>query len=612
LEDFFGTLPGFSGTAESGRQLFPGFPEHFGIAFHLRLERIDAQFVALGIDQGEGDAFRAEFRDEVMVDLLEVMPCVKQHEKQHHLLAVEDVVADDVLEFLPAFLAHAGVAIAGQVHEVPGIIDQEMVDKLGLAGGGRSMRQPVDTAEAVDQGGFSDIAPSDEGEFRMTDFRLLVSALAASGKGCLLDDHECVGLMSQKYEKNRDKIVYLSEMAEKDSIGLLALQERVKNALDAHFSESLWLRAEINELKQHPSGHCYLTLVEKDADSNTLMAKASAVAWASSWRMIRPYFETQTGRSPAPGMQVLIRVQVSYSVLYGLSLVVYDIDPSFTVGELELARQRTIARLEAEGMFGMNSQLELPLLPRRLAVVTSETAAGWRDFQRQLANNEYGFRFQLRLFPALMQGDAAPESIIAALDAVAMEEDTFDAVLILRGGGGAMDLVCFDDYELAVNVAQFPLPVLTAIGHDHDYHIIDRVAHTQVKTPTALADWLIDRFAAELWQLDTLVQRLHLAIRTHALSQTSVLDALALRILHAVQNRHAEAQHQLDRIEQRLDAVDPRRALERGFLLALKDGRRVDSAIAFTPGDHLTLLFRDGRLDATVTTITPTPDTQPE
>ena len=612
MQDLFGALPRFGGAAERGRQFFPGLPEHFGVVLHLGPERVYAQLVALGINQRERDAFRAEFCDEVVVDLLEVVPCVEQHEKQHHLLAVQDVVADDLLQFLTALLAHAGVAVARQVHEVPGVVDQEVVDELGLAGGGRSVRQAVDPAEAVDQGGFSDIAPSDEGEFRMTDFRLLVSALAASGKGCLLDDHECVGLMSQKYEKNRDKIVYLSEMAENDSIGLLALQERVKNALDAQFSESLWLRSEISELKQHPSGHCYLTLVEKDANSNALLARASAVAWASSWRMIRPYFETQTGRSPAPGMQVLIRVQVSYSTLYGLSLVIYDIDPSFTVGELELARQRTLARLEAEGMFGMNGQLELPLLPRRLAVITSETAAGWRDFQRQLAGNEFGFQFQLRLFPALMQGDGAPESIIAALDAIALEEGAFDAVLILRGGGGAMDLVCFDDYELAVNVAQFPLPVLTAIGHDHDYHIIDRVAHTQLKTPTALADWLLDRFAAELWQLDTLVQRLHLAVRTHALSQTGALDALALRMLHAVQNRHAEAQHQLDRLAQRLDAVDPQRALERGFLLALKDGRRADRAAAFSPGDRLTLLFRDGRLDATVTTITTTPDKQAE
>lgn len=393
--------------------------------------------------------------------------------------------------------------------------------------------------------------------------------------------------------------------------GLLALQEQVKKRLEETFFEPVWLQAEISELKQHPSGHCYLTLVEKDPDSNALLAKASAIAWASSWRMIRPYFEAQTGRSLQVGMRVLVRVQVSYSVLYGLSLVIYDIDPSFTVGDLELARQRTIARLEAEGMFGMNAQLELPLLPRRLAVITSETAAGWRDFQRQLSGNEYGFRFLLRLFPALMQGDAAPASIIAALDAVAAEQeaaDSFDAVLILRGGGGAMDLVCFDDYELAVNVAQFPLPVLTAIGHDHDVHIVDMVAHTHVKTPTALADWLIERFAGELWQVDNLMQRLHLAVRAKAVAQRGVINTLYLRIVHAANLRHTDALHALASLEQRLEAVNPRRALERGFLIALKDGRRADRAAAFSPGDRLTLLFRDGAVEAEVREVTPKKD----
>ena len=394
-------------------------------------------------------------------------------------------------------------------------------------------------------------------------------------------------------------------MEEKNPIGLLALQEQVKRHLEDHFFESVWLQAEISELKQNPSGHCYLTLVEKDPGSNALLARASAVVWASTWRMVKPYFEAQTGRTLAPGLSVLVRVQVSYSVLYGLSLVIYDIDPSFTVGELELARQRTIARLEAEGMFDMNAQLSLPLLPRRLAVVSSPTAAGWRDFRRQLEGNEYGFRFWLQLFPAVMQGDAAPESIIGALDQIAAEADSFDAVLILRGGGGAMDLVCFDDYELAVNVAQFPLPVLTGIGHDHDFHIVDMVAHTHVKTPTALADWLLDRFSGEAWRLDTLVQRLHLAVRTHAAAQLGALEALKIRLVHAVLDRHADALHALDLLERRVEAADPRRALDRGFLIALKDGHRTDRAAAFTPGDRLTLLFRDGSVEAEVSKVKP-------
>jgi len=393
-------------------------------------------------------------------------------------------------------------------------------------------------------------------------------------------------------------------MEEKESIGLLALQERIGAALEARFPETYWLRAEISECKQNPGGHCYLTLVEKDAQSDVVLARAQAVAWASSWRVIRPYFEASTGRALEPGLSVLLRVQVSYSARFGLSLTVYDIDPSFTVGELELQRQRTIARLQEEGMFGLNAALPLPLLPRRLAVVSSPAAAGWRDFTRQLEQQGGEFGFRVKLFPALMQGAEAPASIIAALDAVAAEEADFDAVLILRGGGGAMDLVCFDDYELAVNVAQFPLPVLTGIGHDHDYHVVDQVAHTSVKTPTALADWLADRFAGEAWRLDTLVQRLHLAVRTHATEQLGVLDALKLRIAHAVLDRHAEALRRLDVLEHRIDAVDPQRALERGFLIALKEGRRADRAAAFIPGDRLSLMFLDGVVEAEVKGIT--------
>ena len=392
-------------------------------------------------------------------------------------------------------------------------------------------------------------------------------------------------------------------MEQKESTGLLALLSRVRETLEEAFPETVWLQAEISELKQNPTGHCYLTLVEKDPQSNALLAKAPAIVWASSWRMIKPYFESQTGRSLAPGMSVLVRVQVNYSALYGLSLVVFDIDPSFTVGELELARQRTIARLESEGMFGMNASLPIATLPRRLAVISSATAAGYRDFCRQLEENEYGFRFSLQLFPALMQGADAPQSIIAALDAVAAVADDYDAVLILRGGGGAMDLVCFDDYDLAVNVAQFPLPVLTAIGHDHDYHVADMVAHTHVKTPTALADWLIDRFADEDWQVEQLSRRLHLAVRAKSTQQQGVLDALLLRISHAVRTRHAEELRRVDALALRLDAVNPQRALERGFLVALKDGRRTDRAAAFGPGDRLTVLFRDGTVEARVEKI---------
>ena len=390
---------------------------------------------------------------------------------------------------------------------------------------------------------------------------------------------------------------------ENGHIGLLELQQTVKEVLEDGLEPSYWVKAEISEIKQNPTGHCYMTLVEKDPRSNSLLAKAQAIVWASAWRVIRPFFEQQTGSRLAAGMQILVRAQVNYSVLYGLSLVVFDIDPAFSVGELELQRRRTIERLEKEGMMGLNAEKELPLLPRRLAVVSSATAAGFRDFERHLHENEYGFRFSTTLFPALMQGAEAPASIIAALDEVSAAKDSFDAVLILRGGGGAMDLVCFDDEELALNVAQFPLPVLTAIGHDHDYHVIDMVAHTYVKTPTALADWILDRFSGELWQLDSLLQRLHLAVGAKAMAQVSVLERMKNRIAQAVVRRYSDLSVSLDRLEMRVDAVNPQKALERGFLIALRDGRRTAEASSFTPGDRLTILFRDGNVEARVTQV---------
>ena len=395
-------------------------------------------------------------------------------------------------------------------------------------------------------------------------------------------------------------------MEEKKQIfGLLDLQEQIGEALLARFPATCWLRAEISECKQVSAGHCYLALVEKDAKSDAVLARAQAVIWGSAWRVMRPFFESVTGRPLSSGMSVLLKVQVSYSARYGLSLTVYDIDPSFTVGELELQRQQTILRLQEEGMFDINCSLSLPLLPRRLAVVSSATAAGWRDFTRHLAERGAGFGFRIRLFPALMQGAEAPASIIAALDEIAGDADAFDAVLILRGGGAAMDLVCYDDYELAVNVAQFPIPVLTAIGHDHDYHIIDQVAHTYLKTPTALADWLADRFAGEEWRLDALLQRLHLAVRSNAVQREALIGRMSHRIANAAEHRFSSELHRIDALELKIEAADPRRALERGFLLALRNGRRASAAAQYSPGDRLSLIFRDGTVEAEVRGVQP-------
>jgi len=387
---------------------------------------------------------------------------------------------------------------------------------------------------------------------------------------------------------------------EKEYIGLCELQRRIKGCLEGAFSENVWVRGEISEMKVQSSGHCYLTLVEKDPVRGTLKAKASAIIWASSWRLIRQAFESETGGPLQVGMNILVRAQVQYSELYSLSLIVYDIDSSFSIGEMELARRRSIARLQEEGMMDMNSLLPLPLLPRRFAVITSETAAGWRDFRHHLLDNEYGYSFTLTLFPALMQGSEAPASIISAMDQVAAQADSFDALLIMRGGGGAMDLVCFDDYDLAVNVAQFPIPVLTGIGHDHDYHIIDMVAHTNVKTPTALADYAIDNFAQEEYRLDTVASRLRAALESRNAGRKSRLDSAVQMLRRAVDLRYSEEERLLQLLHVRVQAADPKRALERGCAFVSARGKMINSASSLKKGDSATLLFSDGTVEVEV------------
>lgn len=383
-------------------------------------------------------------------------------------------------------------------------------------------------------------------------------------------------------------------MAEDKYIELSELQGLISDSIADSFSDRLWIRAEISEIKVNYSGHCYMTLVEKDSGGDRIKAKVQAIVWASSYRVLKPFFESTTGRELSVGMVILAKVQVQYSELYGLSLIVYDLDPSFTVGEMELARQRTLARLKAEGMFDMNSTLRLPALPRRFAVITSETAAGCRDFLRHLHENEYGYRFVTKIFPAVMQGDESPSSIVAALDTVADVAEDYDAVLIIRGGGGSTDLTCFDDYELAVNVAQFPLPVITGIGHDHDYHIVDMVAHTSVKTPTALADFIIDIFTAEESYVDSIVRRLGLSLNAKFSGEEMRFENMVIRIKSAVSERYIREGAKIDLLERRVIAADPAGVLSKGYALVTSGGRRVISTSDVCSGDNAEILLSDG------------------
>lgn len=340
----------------------------------------------------------------------------------------------------------------------------------------------------------------------------------------------------------------------------------------------VWVSAEIAEIKQRSSGHCYMELI----DDSGAGARAHAVIWNSNYRVIAPYFENETGRSLGPGMKILVKIQVSYSELYSLTLSVTDIEPSFSVGEAELERRRTVRRLEEEGMFGMNGTLRLPRLPRRFAVVSSETAAGYRDFMKHLHENQYGFRFYTELFPAVMQGREAPASIVSAMERAALRENEFDALVLLRGGGSGADLSCFDDYWLSVNVAQFPLPVITGIGHDHDNHICDMVAAYSVKTPTAIADLILDCF----------------------ISEDARLESLAVSLRQAVGMKFMSMEAKLDMLEQRLQSSAPENILKKGYVLLLDDsGRRFSSVEGRSEGERISVMMSDGVLGCRVESV---------
>jgi len=289
-------------------------------------------------------------------------------------------------------------------------------------------------------------------------------------------------------------------------LSLSELNSLVKETLQVAFPEQVWVVAEIAEMKVNRNGHCYLELVEKDQESEEITARAKATIWSWQFRFIQPYFETSTGQALSAGLRVLISVSVEFHEVYGYSLNIKDIDPTYTLGDMARRRMEIIRRLTDEGVIDMNKEIPIPDVPSRIAVISSPTAAGYEDFINQLANNQAGYRFYTKLFASTMQGNDAPASIMAALDYIYEFEHLFDVVVIIRGGGSQLDLSCFDDYELALNIAQFPLPVLTGIGHEKDDTIADMVANTRLKTPTAVAEFLIgkyDEVASEIEELES-------------------------------------------------------------------------------------------------------------
>ena len=417
------------------------------------------------------------------------------------------------------------------------------------------------------------------------------------------------------------------------AMDLKDLLEQVKGTLEEGFPRSVWVRAEVASLQVRGTparpGHCYMELCQSSPAG--VVAKVRAIAWQYNWMQISRQWRSAVGGDIRPGIKILASVRVNFSEQYGLSLIIENIDPSYTLGDAEQKRRETIARLQRENLLDLQKRLPLSPLPRNLAVISSGTAAGYGDFCHHLQENEYGFRFRVRLFDALMQGDGAPASIADALgrieDACAESDGDpdalWDAVLILRGGGSALDLGCFDDYGLCAAIARCPVPVFTAIGHDRDTHVADMVAWESVKTPTALADLFVSAFAAEdericafgtrlrlafsarISACETAVERLRGRIRISSVGKvmqhSSAIGALASRIRLSSAGRVMLQMSALERLEARIKAADPRAVLSRGFTLTTDAAGVVrKSSAAFSEGDSINILFPDGTLNCTV------------
>lgn len=431
----------------------------------------------------------------------------------------------------------------------------------------------------------------------------------------------------------------------KQTYSLSELTGEIHDVLKEAFPDTYWVRAETSDVHiNSASGHCYLEFIEKDTQSNQIIAKARGAIWAKTFRMLKPYFEMETGQHFTSGLKVLVRVSIDFHEVYGFNLNVVDIDPSYTLGDLVRKRQEIIRQLQEEGVFTLNKELSLPALPQRIAVITSPTAAGYEDFINQLFYNKAGYPFYVKLFPALMQGEKTEESIIAALERIDSHRELFDAVVIIRGGGATSDLNSFDSYLLAANCAQFPLPIITGIGHERDDTIIDLVAHTRLKTPTAVAAFLIncmDQAAEQLSLLqqalctDTLsilnekkqtLQRigtlLPATVNNRIERNRSALNLLAsklptitsgllernknqLELMHqrihtAISSRLLKESRFIELQEQFIRMASPDYILKRGYSLTLRDGKILKSAKAVKSGDHLTTRFSDGEIESEV------------
>ncbi len=427
-------------------------------------------------------------------------------------------------------------------------------------------------------------------------------------------------------------------------LSLRELNCMVRNVISAAMPGCYWVEAELSEAREGYGGHCYMELIEKDENSNTPVAKAHASCWRNRWMSIKPRFERVTGQTVHAGMKVLLKVRAQFHENYGFSWIVEDIDPNYTMGDMMRKRMEIVRALKEQGVFDLQKELSLPMFCQRIAVVSSASAAGYGDFCNQLADNEYGLAFRTKLFPATMQGEGVEQSVIAALDSIYAECDDWDCVVIIRGGGATSDLSGFDTLALAENVANFPLPIITGIGHDRDESVLDMVSHLRVKTPTAAAAYLVQylsavfervmsaqetiinkvklRLQVERMRLDGLsasipvkcslvttrqrarVERmmtlLAAAVNTKLITSRGKIDRIDQRLRPAVERKLLAENHRLQMIGQRLRAQDPELLLKRGYSITLKDGKSVRRAADLKKGDVIETRFAEGMVKSTV------------
>ena len=410
-----------------------------------------------------------------------------------------------------------------------------------------------------------------------------------------------------------------------EKLSLTELQQIIRDSLYLALPGFYWVTAEISEIKENYAGHCYLELVEKQPDEKNARARVKAIIWSNRYRFLNAFFQNATGESLKEGIKILVRVKIEYHELYGLSLVISDIDPSFTIGEMALRRQMIIRRLEEEGVLSMNRELEFPLLPQKIAIVSSEGAAGYRDFLSQLKGNSYNYVFYTALFETVMQGTDTERSVISSFDRIADHPGLFDVVVIIRGGGSQSDLSWFDNYNIAFYVTQFPIPVITGIGHEKDMSVTDMVAHQALKTPTAVADYLIEQTVSAETMLNEMIEGIGEITKSVIDDKRSLLESIKNKMKSGAERINAgrmmnieryradimkgafnlleKVQTRMNVMENTLGILDPQNVLKRGYSITSLNGRLIKSSMNVKISDKIFTKLYDGDIESDVTHV---------